>query len=142
MFNVSLRTLLITLCLTGCGPGERTDSQSQLPPAAQQNQKQSTTTLVVSAASVNVPSILAWERVEALPEQIAVFDHVFWEPDDTRSQRELLRSTDLVHGKSVLEIGTGSGIVSLCCSQAGASRIVATDINPWAVRNAVYNAGC
>ncbi|MDG1897862.1 MAG: 50S ribosomal protein L11 methyltransferase [Fuerstiella sp.] len=89
-----------------------------------------------------MPSILAWERVEALPEQIAVFDHVFWEPDDTRSQRELLRSTDLVHGKSVLEIGTGSGIVSLCCSQAGASRIVATDINPWAVRNAVYNAGC
>ena len=41
--------------------------------------------------------------------------------------------------ESVLEIGTASGIVSLCCSQAGAGKVVATDINPWAVRNAAYN---
>ena len=139
MFNHLLRTFVIVICLTGCGSGGNTDFTSQPTSATRQSQKKSAPPLVVSAASDRGPSILAWEKVEALPEQIAVFDHVFWEPDDTKSLRELVRTTDLVHKKSVLEIGTASGIVSLCCSQAGAGKVVATDINPWAVRNAAYN---
>ena len=43
-------------------------------------------------------------------------------------------------GKSVLEIGTGSGLISLCCLQQNAQAVVATDINPHAVRNAQFNA--
>lgn len=65
---------------------------------------------------------------------------VFWEPDDTASLRRLIRETDLVRGKRVLEIGTGTGLIALCCLQAGAAHVVATDINPHALVNAAYNA--
>ncbi|MCP4788135.1 MAG: methyltransferase [Fuerstiella sp.] len=140
MLNKQLRVLLIAASLTGCGSGGKTESSPQTLSATVESPEQPVTTLVVSPAGKQVPSILSWESVESLPEQIAVFDHVFWEPDDTRSLREILRTTDTVHNRSVLEIGTGTGIVSLCCLQAGANKIVATDINPWAVRNAAYNA--
>jgi release factor glutamine methyltransferase len=84
--------------------------------------------------------IRIWGSVEDLPENIAVFRTVFWEPQDTTSLRTLIRSSPLVQGKTVLEIGTGSGLVALCCLQAGARKVVATDINPMAVANARYNA--
>jgi len=90
---------------------------------------------------VTQPPILAWESVDGLPKQLAVFDHVFWEPDDTSTFRKMLRDKNFVRNKSVLEIGTGSGLVSLCCLHADAAQVVATDINPWAVRNASYNSG-
>jgi len=81
-----------------------------------------------------------WVRAEHLPDRIAVFDSVFWDSRDTESLRTLIAESDLVRGKSVLEIGTGSGLISLYCLQFGASRVVATDINPMAVGNARYNA--
>ncbi|MBI2481701.1 MAG: class I SAM-dependent methyltransferase, partial [Planctomycetia bacterium] len=85
-------------------------------------------------------AIRGWEYVDGFPEKIAVFRTVFWEPRDTDSLRELIETTDLVHGKAVLEIGTGSGLVSLCCLRAGAAKVVATDVNPNAIENARYNA--
>jgi release factor glutamine methyltransferase len=88
----------------------------------------------------SAPEIHHWKSVPDLPRQIAVFDTVFWEPADTESLRALIREGSLVRGKSVLEIGTGSGLLSLCCLQAGAARVVATDVNPGAVANARYNA--
>jgi SAM-dependent methyltransferase len=81
-----------------------------------------------------------WERISDLPLEVAIYDTVFWEPADTDSLRSLIRTTDLVKGKSVLEIGTGSGLISLCCLNNGANRVVATDINPAAVLNARHNA--
>ena len=87
-----------------------------------------------------LPVITRWVTVPDLPKDLAILDSVFWEPDDTLSLRELLRGSDLVKDKSVLEIGTGSGLVSLCCLQAGAASVVATDINPSAIRNANFNA--
>ncbi len=81
-----------------------------------------------------------WERVEGLPRPIAVFDTVFWEPEDTRRLRAMITDTGAVRGKTVLEIGTGTGLLSLCCLRAGAEKVVATDINPAAAPNAVYNA--
>jgi len=45
-----------------------------------------------------------------------------------------------VAGKSILDLCTGTGIVSLKAAQAGASRVVAVDLNPEAVKNAQYNA--
>lgn len=84
--------------------------------------------------------IRAWERAEGFPAELAVFETVFWEPRDTTSLRELIGTTELVKGKTVLEIGTGSGLVSLCCLAAGAEKVVATDVNPAAVENARYNA--
>ena len=88
----------------------------------------------------SLDDIKVWGSVEGLPENIAVFRTVFWEPHDTISLRALLRTSPLVDGKTVLEIGTGSGLVALCYLQAGARKVVATDINPMAVANARYNA--
>lgn len=86
------------------------------------------------------PPIRALASVEDFPVKLTVFETVFWEPRDTTSLRELIRDTQLVENKRVLEIGTGSGLVSLCCLQAGAKHAVATDVNSNAVMNADYNA--
>lgn len=50
-----------------------------------------------------------------------------------------LRSLDLT-GKSVVEIGTGSGILALSAAEAGARSVLALDINPAAARAAHENA--
>lgn len=85
-------------------------------------------------------SVASWQQIEDFDQELALFESVFWEPADTTSLRKLIRETDMVRGKAVFEIGTGSGLVSLVCLKAGASRVVASDINPNAVRNAVHNA--
>ena len=90
--------------------------------------------------SEQVSVIRSWEYVDGFPEKIAVFQTVFWEPRDTNSLRELIETSDLVRGKTVLEIGTGSGLVALCCLRAGAARVIATDVNRKAIENARYNA--
>jgi release factor glutamine methyltransferase len=81
-----------------------------------------------------------WVSVGGLPRNIAVFETVFWDPRDTISLRHLIRYTPLVKDRTVLEIGTGSGLLSLCCLQAGARQVLATDVNKNAVENARYNA--
>ena len=43
-------------------------------------------------------------------------------------------------GKSVADVGTGSGILALAAARAGAARVVAIDINPNAARAASANA--
>lgn len=45
-----------------------------------------------------------------------------------------------VTGKSVLDLCTGTGIVAIKAALAGASRVVAVDLNPEAVKNARLNA--
>lgn len=45
-----------------------------------------------------------------------------------------------VAGKSVLDLCTGTGIIALKAAMAGASKVVATDLNPEAVKNAQLNA--
>ena len=42
--------------------------------------------------------------------------------------------------RRVLDIGTGSGILAIAAGRAGAKRITATDLDPWAVRTAAENA--
>jgi methylase of polypeptide subunit release factors len=83
--------------------------------------------------------IREWGTVEDFEQSLAVFEHVFWEPRDTTTTRERLRSLDLT-GKRVMEIGTGSGLLALCALKAGAESVLATDINPHAVACARYNA--
>lgn len=82
-----------------------------------------------------------WRSVPDLPRELLLLDSVFWEPLDTQSLRKLIREQpQLVRGKSVLEIGTGSGLIALCCRQAGAETVVASDINPHAIACASANA--
>jgi ribosomal protein L11 methyltransferase len=42
--------------------------------------------------------------------------------------------------RRVLDLGTGSGILAIAAARAGASRIIASDFDPWAVRTARENA--
>jgi SAM-dependent methyltransferase len=46
----------------------------------------------------------------------------------------------LFKGARVMEIGTGSGIISLYAAKLGASKVVATDINPQAIASIRLNA--
>lgn len=46
---------------------------------------------------------------------------------------------EIIGNKSLLEIGTGTGVISVFCAMNGA-QVVATDINPDAVKNAQANA--
>ena len=93
-----------------------------------------------TALTTITPTIQQWRFVPDLPREIAQFETVFWEPLDTESLRKLMRTSSLVKDKRILEIGTGTGLVALCCLQAGAAKVVATDVNPMAVANARYNA--
>ncbi|MFT7633467.1 MAG: release factor glutamine methyltransferase [Mariniblastus sp.] len=90
--------------------------------------------------SVDSFSIRAWMSIDDLDETLAILETVFWDPRDSISLRKFIRKSDVLRGKSVLEIGTGSGLLSLCSLKAGARNVVATDVNPAAVRNAVFNS--
>jgi release factor glutamine methyltransferase len=46
----------------------------------------------------------------------------------------------IARGKTVLEIGVGTGLLSLCALEQNAARVVGTDINPAAAACARYNA--
>ncbi len=83
---------------------------------------------------------VAHHAVGGFPRRLAQYEGVFWEPRDTSMLRRLIGKGDVFKDKTVLEIGTGTGLLSLCCLQGGARRVVATDINPAAVANARYNA--
>lgn len=127
--------LIAILLLIGC-------EQGSAPPAGTQGVPASADESIPLApqASKTQPGIVRWVKVDDLPREIAIMDSVFWEPDDTISLRERIRTTPEIKGAAVLEIGTGSGLVSLCCLQAGAATAVATDLNPSAVANARENA--
>lgn len=43
-------------------------------------------------------------------------------------------------GDAVLDVGTGSGVLAICALRLGAARVLATDIDPLAVRVALENA--
>ncbi len=85
-------------------------------------------------------NIKAWHALAPFSHELAQFETVFWEPEDTTSMRAWLESSENTTGSQVLEIGTGTGLIALWCLTQGATHVVATDINPYAVANAGYNA--
>jgi len=91
-------------------------------------------------AEEELPPIVQWAAVTELPKDVAILESVFWEPDDTISLRAEIASTAIMKDAAVLEIGTGSGLIALCCLQAGAAHVIATDLNPSAVKNVLFNA--
>lgn len=102
--------------------------------------------LRIHAQGVSLPlpapkehEIVGWRNVEDLRYTVAQFDNVFWDPRDTPSLRKLIRTTEVCRDKRVLEIGVGTGLLSLCALNRGAKAVVGTDINPAARANAIYN---
>jgi predicted nicotinamide N-methyase len=54
--------------------------------------------------------------------------------------RFLLDNPEIVRGREVLDIGSGSGIVAIAAARAGAARVVASDIDPFAAAAIDLNA--
>ena len=135
--------IVIAMLIAGC-------SRPTLPQARPSELSASPKSIVDESASSSIesppattpslPGIVRCEAVPPLLHDVAIMETVYWEPADTDSLRKRILSTPAIKGSHVLEIGTGSGLVSLCCLQAGAARVVATDLNPKAVHNVRFNA--
>jgi predicted nicotinamide N-methyase len=54
--------------------------------------------------------------------------------------RHLLDDPDLVAGRSVLDLATGSGLVAVAAARAGAAPVTANDIDPLSLAAAAANA--
>lgn len=54
--------------------------------------------------------------------------------------RYLLDNPDVVKGRSVLDLGTGSGLVAIAAAKAGAHSVIAADIDPLAAIATKLNA--
>lgn len=78
------------------------------------------------------------EYVLELSREIAVFDNVGFGLG--LPLREYLNNQQVVKGKTILDLGTGAGVFALIALKNGASKAVATEINQYAIANAVYNA--
>lgn len=55
--------------------------------------------------------------------------------------REILANPHWVKGKKVMDFGAGSGVVAIACVMAGASEVIACDIDPDALLACEVNAG-
>lgn len=61
------------------------------------------------------------------------------DPEMTNSSLMLLKSLPDLSGKTVLDVGTGCGILAVYAALHGAARVTAVDIDPTAVANAREN---
>jgi release factor glutamine methyltransferase len=77
--------------------------------------------------------------VEALDDRITVLPQVYV-PANQSVPAMFAQQAELLAGKKVLDLGTGSGILALIAVRLGATKVVACDLNPHAVRNARLNA--
>lgn len=83
-----------------------------------------------------------WSETEAWMGRTGV-DVPFWAVPWAGGQalaRWLLDHEDAVRGRTVLDLGTGSGLVAIAAARAGAARVVAVDIDPLAEAACALNA--
>jgi methylase of polypeptide subunit release factors len=71
--------------------------------------------------------------------RITIMPHVYV-PADGSVPAMFAERKDLLANRRVLDIGTGTGVLALLAARLGATTVVATDSNPWAVKNARENA--
>ncbi|WP_067184759.1 class I SAM-dependent methyltransferase [Microtetraspora niveoalba] len=75
-----------------------------------------------------------WERTGGLP---------YWAYAWAGGQalaRHVLDHPELVRGRTVLDLASGSGLVAVAAAMAGAARVVANDVDPHAMAAIVLNA--
>lgn len=75
-------------------------------------------------------------KVIFLDKEFVVHKNVFWPFHDTET---LLAGCVINPGETVLDVCTGCGVIAIFASYKGASSVVATDINPNAVKSAKEN---
>lgn len=76
--------------------------------------------------------------VDALGGTITILPHVYV-PSDQSVPRMIADCAGIIAAKTVLDMGTGTGVLALIAAKLGAARVVATDSNPNAVENARRN---
>lgn len=136
---------LLTAGVPGSGCQPATVPDSSAAPVSSSTSTQSDSSARTSLDEIGtspdeeVP-VASWQQCEDLPQELALLPTVFWEPQDTESLRKLIKESGLTKNRRILEIGTGSGLIALCCLHNGAAQVTATDINPNAVRCARLNA--
>ncbi|MFZ6742480.1 methyltransferase [Undibacterium sp. JH2W] len=77
------------------------------------------------------------KTVKYLGKEFLVFPETFWPFTDSQP---LVQSFKIKTGESVLDVGTGSGVIAIFACYGGASKVTAVDINPSAIKSAKHNA--
>jgi len=75
--------------------------------------------------------------VRYLDKEFLVYPNTFWPFADSLP---LVKHFRVEPGESVLDVGTGSGVIGVFACYQGAARVVGVDINPAAVQSATHNA--
>jgi methylase of polypeptide subunit release factors len=76
-------------------------------------------------------------KVRYLDKEFLVYPDTFWPFADSLP---LVRNFTVAAGETVLDVGTGSGVIGIFACYQGAGRVVGVDINPAAVQSATHNA--
>lgn len=79
----------------------------------------------------------AGKTVRYLGKQFLVYPNTFWPFTDSQP---LVQNLRIKPGASVLDVGTGSGVIAVFACYGGAARVLAVDINPAALKSARHNA--
>lgn len=77
------------------------------------------------------------KSVKYLGKEFLVYPNTFWPFTDSQP---LVKSFKIHAGESVLDVGTGSGVIAVFACYGGASKVTAVDINPSAIKSAKHNA--
>lgn len=75
-------------------------------------------------------------EVECMGETFIVYPNVFPPRGDTEL---LVSNMTLAPGSTVLDLGTGCGVLAIFAARQGAARVLAVDVNEQAVKNALAN---
>lgn len=105
-----------------------------------------------SAVTSNVAQIDRWQKnrqklfkaipaegklIRYLDKQFLVYPNTFWPFTDSQPLVENFR---IKRGDSVLDVGTGSGVIAVFACYRGAGKVLALDVNPAALKSAAHNA--
>jgi release factor glutamine methyltransferase len=77
------------------------------------------------------------QTVRYLDKEFLVYPETFWPFADSLP---LVKHFKVAPGESVLDVGTGSGVIGIFACYRGAARVVGVDINPAAIQSATHNA--
>jgi release factor glutamine methyltransferase len=76
-------------------------------------------------------------KVRYLDKEFLVYPNTFWPFADSLP---LVKHFRVAPGESVLDVGTGSGVIGIFACYQGAGRVLGVDINPAAIQSATHNA--
>ncbi|HAT30735.1 MAG TPA: methyltransferase [Janthinobacterium sp.] len=77
------------------------------------------------------------QTITYLGKEFFVYPNTFWPFTDSEP---LVQNFRIRPGDSVLDVGTGSGVIAVFACYQGAARVLAVDINPAAIKSARQNA--